>query len=223
MPDQRHCGDMKRLRRSSSLLVLCLAGGLLAACATPAGPGSAADAPGGQSLGSLDPGLPENDVIGQGTVLEDSGGVRLCAVVMESHPPQCGGGVALVDWTWEGVEGSTSSNDVVWGSYAVQGTYDGDALTVTQPPILLALYDPMAPEDPTGGVPGDTDEATLVEIQEEAGDRLGAALVSSWPQDGRLWVQVTWDDGTWQDAADADFGEEVVVVQSWLREVDASS
>jgi hypothetical protein len=124
-----------------------------------------------------------------------------------------------VNWSWDGVDGSESSGDVRWGAYAVQGMYDGSSFTVTQPPVLLALYDPMAPEDPFGGAPGDTDEATLLEIQEQLPKRLGTAYLSSWPADGRLWVQVLWDDGTWQEAADGEFGEGVVVIQPALRAV----
>lgn len=209
---------MKHLRRRMSLLALCATAGLLAACATPSGAGSGADAPVGHSLGSLAPGLPEGEVVGQGTVLEDADGARLCFVVMESYPPQCSG-IPLTGWSWNGVDGAETANDVTWGAYAVQGTYDGELLAVTQPPILLALYDPMMPEDPTGGVPGETDDATLLEIQEELPDRLGDALVGSAPQDGRLWVQVVWDDGTWQDAADGDYGDDVVVIQPVLREL----
>ena len=53
--------------------------------------------------------------------------------VAESYPPQCSG-IPLEGWSWEGVEGSETSGDVRWGTYAVQGTYDGESLTVTAPP-----------------------------------------------------------------------------------------
>lgn len=190
---------------------------LLPACAS--GPASQADAPPGYSLGSLTPGLPDDEVIGQGTVMDVAGTVELClGPVAESYPPQCSG-IPLTDWTWDGVEGAESSGDVRWGAYAVQGIYDGATFAVTQPPILLALYDPRAPEDPFDGEPGDADEATLMEIQDQLPERLGAAYLSSWPQNGRLWVQVVWDDGTWQSAADDDFGVGVVVIQPALRPV----
>jgi hypothetical protein len=45
----------------------------------------------------------------------------------------------------------------------------------------------------------------------------GASYLSSSPQDGRLWVDVVWDDGTWQKAADDDYGADVVVIRSALR------
>lgn len=194
---------------------------VLSACATSTGgsPGPAADAPSGYSLGSLSPAPPEGEVVAQGTVMDVSGTVELClGAIAESYPPQCSG-IPLNGWSWEGVDGSESSGEVRWGAYAVQGTYDGTSFTATRPPVMLALYDPMKPTDPTGGTPGKSDEKTLLAIQEQLPGRLGAAYFSSAPQDGRLWVQVLWDDGTWQKAADDDFGDDVVVIQSALRPV----
>ena len=34
-----------------------------------------------------------------------------------------------------------------------------------------------------------------------------------------MWAQVIWDDGTLQDAADAEYGDGVVIVQSALRPI----
>ena len=45
-----------------------------------------------------------------------------------------------------------------------------------------------------------------------------AQFVSSSIENGYLWVDVVWDDGTLQDAADAAYGEGVVVVRSALRD-----
>jgi hypothetical protein len=195
----------------------------LAGCATPAGagtPSSAADAPPGASLGSLWPAPPEGDVLAQGTVMDVGGEVELClGAVAESYPPQCGG-MPITNWSWDDVEGSETSGDITWGSYAVQGSYDGEAFTVSQPPIMLALYDPMMTEDPTGGEPGEGDEATLQQIQEELPDILGEAYLASFPENGWLWVDVVWDDGTWQDAADDDYGDDTVIIRSALQPVD---
>ena len=187
---------------------------VVAGCAAADAPGSSSPAP----LGSVTPVPPAGEVSAVGTVLDAVGEPELClGPVAESYPPQCSG-IPLEGWTWDGVEGAESSGDVTWGAYAVQGTYDGEAFTVTQPPIMLALYDPMATEDPTGGEPGAGDEATLAAIQDELPDRLGDSYLSSYPQDGWLWVDVVWDDGTWQDAADAEYGPDVVIVRSALRE-----
>ncbi len=206
------------LPRLASLVVIVVAGAVLSACATVADAGS----PGSDrtaALGALAPALPEGEVIGQGTVMDRAGSAELClGGVAESYPPQCSG-VPLENWSWDAVDGEENSGDVTWGAYAVQGTYDGSAITVTQPPILLALYDPMQSEDPTGGRPGRGSEADLVAIQDTLPDRLGADYLVSGPRDGRLWISVVWDDGTWQDAADAEFGEDVVVVTSALRPI----
>jgi hypothetical protein len=204
-------------RRHLSALALVAASVItLAGCATSA----ASDAPPGSSLGSLWPGAPEGEVMAQGTVMDAGGEVELClGPVAESYPPQCSG-IPVTNWTWDDVDGSETSDDVTWGAYALQGTYDGEQFSVTQPPIMLALYDPMPFPDPTNGEAGAGDEATLLEIQEELPDLLGDAYLSSYPENGRLWVDVVWDDGTWQDAADDDYGKDVVVIRSALRPVE---
>lgn len=194
---------------------------ILAGCATASDPGGSSGSPDAPSapLGSVWPEPPAGEVIAQGTVLDVGGDAELClGAVAESYPPQCSG-IPLVNWTWEGLDGSETSGDTTWGTYAVQGTYDGEEFTVTQAPIMLALYDPMTPEDPTAGEPGAGDEQTLLAIQEELPDALDEAYLGSYPDNGWLWVDVVWDDGTWQDAADADYGEDTVIIRSAMRPV----
>ncbi|QIG40604.1 hypothetical protein G5T42_14885 [Microbacterium sp. 4R-513] len=202
---------MNRLRRAVAAAGLAAASlVLLAACATPA-------AGGGAPFGTVPPAAPDGEVRGTGTVLDRGGDVQLClGPIAESYPPQCSG-IPLQGWSWDGVEGSDSSGDAHWGAYAVQGTYDGETLTVTGPPILLALYDPIRPEDPTGGKPGTADEATLEKVRAELPSALGDQFVSSSIERGYVWVDVIWDDGTLQDAADAAYGDGVVVVRSALQ------
>jgi len=217
MPSRRHSSGMTH-RFLPLTAVLAASVALLAACATPGGsaPGPAGDAPSGYSLGSLTPAPPEGEVIAQGTVMDTAGDVELCVgPIAESYPPQCQG-IPVSGWSWDGVEGSDTSGDIRWGAYAVQGTYDGDTFTVTQPPVLLALYDPAPVQEPTDPPAPSADPATLEEIQEELPSRLGAAFLASWPEEGRLMVEVVWDDGTWQKAADEDYGTGVVVIQSAL-------
>jgi hypothetical protein len=195
---------------------------LLSACATEPG-GTAAPSsttvPSDQRIEDALPELPEGRVLGTGMVIDVAGDAVLCGpMIMESYPPQCHG-VPLDGWTWDGVDGSETSGDTTWGTYAVYATYDGDRLTVTDPPIMLALYDPIAPEDPTGGVEGDTPIDELTRIQDDLAARLGTdASVGS--GQGYVWLTVVWDDGTIQDAADAEYGEGVVIVTSGLREID---
>lgn len=168
---------------------------------------------------SLDPAPPSGEIVAQGTVLDDGSGAQLClGAVAESAPPQCAG-IPLRGWDWTAVTDATASGGARWGSYAVQGRFDGATLSVSAPAVPLALYDPMPVEDPTGGVPGTSDDAELRDVEQRVHDTLGDAVLASGAYDGRLWVTVVWDDGTLQHAADAEFGPDVVVIQSAMREV----
>lgn len=160
-----------RKSRASAIVVAVLSGLLLTACATPAGTAGAggADGAGGTAdrltLADITPGLPDGEVIAQGTVMDTGDAIELClGALLESYPPQCSG-IPLTGWDWTGIDGSEHEGDIQWGAYAVQGTYNGTSFT----------------------------------------------------QDGRLWVQVVWDDGSLQDAADARYGDDVVLVQSALH------
>jgi hypothetical protein len=173
----------------------------------------------GGSLSTTQISPPDGEVVGTGTVLDVAGDVALClGPIAESYPPQCDG-LPLMGWSWEGVDGFEESGDTRWGTYAVFGTFDGEVFTATQPPIMLALYDPIRAEDPTGGGPGETPVAELDEIARELPTALDDLLLATWTQDGYVWAQVIWDDGTLQDAADAEYGDGVVIVQSALRPI----
>jgi hypothetical protein len=196
---------------------------LLAACATPADPGDGDDAPGGP--GAVGPIAAPGEVIGQGTVLQIEGeDAQFClAGVMESYPPQCGGPV-VIGWEWPDDGMWESASGVTWGSYALQGTWDGVAFTMTQPPIPLALYDPMMQEpdprsDPANA--GDTAEDTLLRIQEELHAWTDVTVLTSYPENGYLWAGVYYDDGTIQSYLDDVYGPDVVIVQSVLRDVES--
>lgn len=193
--------------------------GLLTACATPASPGAGPGTP-AASFGAVWPQPPAGEVVGTGTVIDVGGDAELClGAVMESFPPQCAG-LPLSGWTWEGLDGAESAGDVTWGSYAVRGTFDGQTFTVTDTPILLALYDAIRGDDPADGVTGTTDAAELEQVQTQIADRLGPDLLGSYIDRGYVWAQVVWDDGTLQDAAAGEFGDDVVFVESALRELD---
>ncbi|HWV48547.1 MAG TPA: hypothetical protein VN035_03740 [Microbacterium sp.] len=211
------------IRRSAVGLVLIGMLAVSACAAEPSAPAPASsDAPSGQSLGSLMPGPPDAAVIGTGTVMDIGGDVKLClGGIAESYPPQCSG-IPMIGWSWDGVDGSEQADDVRWGSYAVTGEYDGEAFTLTEAPIMLALYDPMRPDEPSEREGSKTDEELQL-IQDEIITRFSNApemLLGSWPADGRLVVDVVWDDGTLQQAADADFGADAVVIRSALREAE---
>lgn len=217
---------MSRKRILGAAVAASLVGMLtLSACAggPAAAPPTSSDAP-GSALETANPAPPDGEVQASGTVMDIGGSIELClGAVAESYPPQCSG-IPISGWSWDGIEGSESSGDVAWGAYAITGTYDGETFTVTQPPLLLALYDPIAPEDPTGGEPGSTPESELIAIQDGLpavfGDD-GSVYLGSLPEKGRLWVDVVWDDGTLQAAADEDYGQGVVIIRSALHEIVA--
>ncbi|MFJ4225364.1 hypothetical protein [Microbacterium sp. NPDC089695] len=193
---------------------------LLSACASGPGDSPAPTSTATPVWGAIEVSPSEGRVIGVGTVLDESGSVQLClGAVMESYPPQCLG-IPVDGWTWDGVDGSESSGATRWGSYAVYGTYDGERYTITDPPIMLALYDTVAPEDPTGGIDGTTADDELARIQDEVSAGFGDDALTLGIERGYLWVQVVWDDGTLQDAADDAYDEGVVIVTSALREID---
>ena len=69
------------------------------------------------------------------TVLESrEHGPQLClGGVQDSYPPQCGG-PDLLGWDWDAVATKESASGTTWGDYTVVGTWDGEALTLTEPP-----------------------------------------------------------------------------------------
>lgn len=199
--------------------------GLLALSACTMGPGASpaptsTGASSGDGVEDVRPAPPEGRVLVTGTVLDVGGDVQLCVgAVAESYPPQCSG-VPVDEWTWDGVDGSETSGDTTWGAYAVYATFDGERFSRTDPPMLLALFDPVRPEDPTGGVEGTSSEAELTRVQDDLATRFGADALSVWSDSGYVWLQVVWDDGSIQAAVDAQYGDDVVLVNSAVREVD---
>lgn len=136
---------------------------------------------------------------------------------MESYPPQCSG-PEIIGWDWTAVDNSESANGVTWGTYAVQGTWDGAAFSITRPPIPLALYDPPADIDPRTDPanPGSGRESELEALQQDLYEANPASLMS-WIENGYLFVTVIYDDGTLQSAYDAEYGSDIVAVQSSLK------
>lgn len=69
------------------------------------------------------------------TVLESpEHGPQLClGGVADSYPPQCGG-PEVVGWRWDEVDGEESASGTTWGTFSVVGTWDGEQLTLTEPP-----------------------------------------------------------------------------------------
>ena len=164
------------------------------------------------------------EVQGLGTVLDIDDSPELClGAVAESYPPQCSG-PPMVGWDWDAVDGEETANDVTWGAYAVWGEWNGETFTVTRDPVLAALYDPMAaPLDPNPwdeGLPaGPLTEAETVVLQAQLPDVVPGMLATT-PVNGRLVVQVMFDDGTLQAEFDERYGDDAVVVISSLQPVE---
>jgi hypothetical protein len=200
-------------------LVLTLSG--CAGSASSAAGSAGGDAP--ATIPTENPAAP-GEVIGQGTVLQADGeAAMLClGAVAESYPPQCTG-PELKGWDWDAVDGAESASGVTWGTYAVYGTWDGTALTVTQPPIMLALYDPMPVVDPFTDPEnaGSSSEEELAALQEGVSNDEFVEVLTSWPENGYLFVQVIYDDGSVQQYFDERHGKDVVQVRSALRDLEA--
>jgi hypothetical protein len=147
--------------------------------------------------------------------------VELClGAVAESYPPQCGG-PAITNWDWSAQKGMfDEEGDVRWGTFAVTGTWDGTAFTVSEA-IPGALYDPMVEEPPVLPEPSrDYDEARLTEIAEEMTAVAGVLGAYGDPSTGHVLVDVHYDDGSYQDYADETYGDGVVVVTGALVDVE---
>jgi hypothetical protein len=214
-----------RVRLTALALVLVAA---LAACGGDDGDDDVATDPGGSGAGPAAPTAPPaapGDVRSRNlaTVMDKDATddlVELClGAVAESYPPQCGG-PAITNWDWTAHQGMfDEEGDVRWGTFAVTGTWDGTSFTVSEA-IPGALYDPMPEEPPAYPEPSrDYDEGRLGEIAEELTGVPGVLGAYGDPETGHVLVDVVYDDGSYQDYADATYGDGVVVVTGAL--VDA--
>lgn len=153
-------------------------------------------------------------------VMDTGKGPEVClGPIAESWPPQCSG-PALLGWDWAAhpeheEQGNEKQGKVRWGSFAITGSWDGEALTATDA-IPAALYDVMAtepttPADPDPAVPA----AELQRIADELPDLL-PGVQGTYAAETHVLADVTYDDGSLQEWADATYGEGVVVLMSAL-------
>lgn len=126
------------------------------------------------------------------TVLESpEHGPQLCAGTQDSYPPQCGG-PDIVGWDWDDVPVKESANGTTWGDYTVVGTWDGTALTLTEPPTEPGWDEPPDDADrlatrcpaPEGGWQV-VDRATAT----DAGMQAAIEHARSQPDVGGVWVE----------------------------------
>lgn len=144
-----HDARISSLRMTTGLALLTVL--VVAGCAQPTAPGGPAPdpseapsattdaAPSTASTAPAAPGLVPAGYTGRlraaATVLESPDhGPQLCGMVATSYPPQCGG-PDIIGWDWSTVT-AESANGTTWGGYVVTGTWDGAALTLTEPAVV---------------------------------------------------------------------------------------
>jgi uncharacterized lipoprotein YbaY len=164
----------------------------------------------------------DDELTGVALILDEGNGAEVQACfgfVQESLPPQCTGPV-VHGWDWAAVDGERTAAGATFGSYDVTGTWDGTALTVTQP-ATVAGPDPRphVMARPRVEEPDPASVARAV-ADDDAPWHRDARVVFMEYGDGPMEVTVVFDDGTVQKASDAEYGEGVVVVSSALRPVD---
>lgn len=127
-------------------------------------------------------------------------------------PPQCGG-PDIVGWSWDDVR-HESVGGTRWGEYSVVGTWDGERLTLTEPPGPARWSsgperDPLPCPVPDGGwVPPDPGTAT-----QEALDR-AIGLARSSEGFAGLWIDQGLPSAQLTEANANDPGRLVLVVAS---------
>ena len=154
------------------------------------------------------------------TVMDTGDGAELClGAIAESYPPQCGG-PAITNWDWAAYEYYDEQGDVRWGTFAVTGTWDGTAFTVTDA-LTGALYDPMMAEPVVLPEPSVTyGDAELQGISDALADELPGYQGSYVDDAGHVLTDVLYDDGTLQAYVDEAYGAGVVVVNGALVDVE---
>lgn len=123
-----------------------------------------------------------------GTVLESrEHGPMLCMWVDTSYPPQCGD-IELVGWDWDQVDDEESASGTTWGGpYEITGTWDGQRITLTEPPRAADAEPTPGPDfstpcpEPAGGWgvvdPATTTPETLEAVLAAARNRSDVAGV----------------------------------------------
>ncbi|WP_205471528.1 hypothetical protein [Nocardioides sp. SYSU D00038] len=197
---------------------------VLTACTDDDGGDVAADPAGsggsGGSPAALEVPVPDGPVrTARLVTVMDTGTPELClGAVAESYPPQCGG-PAITNWDWatHGQEAFEQQGDVRWGDYALTGTWDGTAFTVTDA-VPAALHNPVseAPSPTPSPATSYTDDE-LATIGEEVAALPGVeSAYGGQGSDGHVLADVVYDDGTIQAFVDAEYGAGVVVVSAGL-------
>ena len=147
---------------------------LLAACAAAALALAAACGPDGEAAPPLD----AEESFTEGFLVHRDGVTRVCEMLAESFPPQCGGASLRVDGLdLETIAGLETADGVTWSNEAFRltGRLSGDLLTVREAPQPAAMPPP---------VPADSAGETVLEgfvVHRDGEMRLCEALALSYP------------------------------------------
>lgn len=143
---------------------------------------------------------------------------QICWFILTSSPPYCGSGLSVAGLDWDDFDGVAhgDSATVRWAEVTLVGTFDGDRLTIVEPPVradrdyLVEIVEPY----PVGTL----DASELMRIQEEV--QAAEQPPMSGQGDGFVTVSVVYDDGdALQERLDARYGAGAVYVESLLTPV----
>lgn len=105
---------------------------------------------------------------GSFTVLESpEHGTELCVNVLTSLPPQCGG-LPILNWDWDEVDGEEARGGTTWGAWHVIVTYSNGTVTLVEPPTRPRKAAQRASDFYPACAQPEVEEASAGEAQWEA-------------------------------------------------------
>ncbi|WP_026930334.1 hypothetical protein [Glycomyces tenuis] len=195
---------------------------LLALAACGAGERGSDEPEGGSGQGEAE----ETVYQGALTVLEnEEHGPQLAGVVAQSYPPQ-GGGLDVAGWDWAAVEHEEAAG-TRWGTYLVTGTFDGEALVLTEEPVPageidMADYPHLEHTEPPAPEPAEElSDAELQGIVDDLAERFPAVVNSGRPdtEHGVARIDATLVTPELESYAAEQYPEGAVVFASMLKQV----
>lgn len=201
-------------------LVIAVAAASLVLAGCTAGPSPEPPAP-------TEPAVTEQLFTITGTLFDDkreplegevrSDGPQICWFVRTSNPPRCGSGMSVEGVDWDEYAGIVlgDAETVRWAEVTIVGSFDGERLTLVEPPVVA---DETAYGEPIAYPPGTLDPTELARIREEI--QAAEHPPISGQGDGFVTVTVVYDDdGALQKRLDALYGVGAVYVESLLTPV----
>ena len=190
------------LRHVGALVVI--AGALLAT--------GCASAPSAVSIAPV-PSVVEYEVSGLLHVAD--GKANVCAVELQSYPPQCGGGIPLAGMDTVALPPDLveSARGVKWGYARLIGTYEDGILTLTRDPL------PPLPLETPPLITTEPNVEELAKIAEAIASENRSDVITVGAGDVVEVLTALDADGTLQASFDSEFGPGAVVVTSWLQPV----